>query len=64
MTVNMADSVLMAFSSELMTLQVMSLFRSELWTLTDKLEWVTQPPKGLSEVLLCKLGRVILSTTH
>ena len=51
-TVKMADSVLMAFNSELMTLQVMILFRSELRTLTEMLDLVIQPPKGDFSVTL------------
>ena len=63
-TVSMADSVLTAFSSELMTLQVMILLRSFSDTRTDTLAWVTQPPRGLGVVRLCKLAYVTLSTTH
>ena len=51
-TVKMADSVLMAFNSELMTLQVIILFRSELRTLTEMLDLVIQPPKGDFSVTL------------
>ena len=64
MTVSMADSVLMALSSELMTLHVMILLRSLFCTRTDTLAWVTQPPKGLSVVRLWTLAYVTLSTTH
>ena len=64
MTVSMADSVLTEFSSELMTLQVMILLRSFSDTRTDTLAWVTQPPRGLGVVRLCKLAYVTLSTTH
>ena len=63
-TVSMADSVLTWFSSELMTLQVTILLRSFSDTRTDTLAWVTQPPRGLGVVRLCKLAYVTLSTTH
>ena len=63
-TVSIADSVLIWFSSELMTLQVTILLRSFSDTRTDTLAWVTQPPRGLGVVRLCKLAYVTLSTTH
>ena len=61
---SIADSVLMAFNSELMTLQVMILLRSLLPTVTERLACVFQPPRGLSIVRLWTLLKVTLSTTH